>query len=548
VLRGGWVVDGTGAPRRRADVVVRGGRIDAVLAPGSSARAPDVPGARTIDVDGLVVAPGFIDMHAHSDLAVLFDREHLAKTLQGVTTEVCGQDGLSYVPASAATSARMTELLVGWNGAPPQELGLASVGDYLDRLDAGAPVNVAYLVPHGTIRYEVLGDEQREASPRELEAMLALVTAGMQDGAFGVSTGLTYVPGMYASDEELVAVAALAGRLGGYHCTHHRNYGARAVEGYREAIGLARIAGAPLHLAHCHLNFPHNRGRAHELLAEIDAALAEGLDITLDTYPYLDGATYLHALLPSWVQGGGVPAVLARLADPAARERVIHELEVVGSDGHHGVPIAWDTIVVAGVGDPALAARCGRTIAELAREGSRRPGDVYLDLLVADRLRSSCRVAVGDEENVRAIMRHRVHTVGTDGILVGDAPHPRGWGSFPRILGHYVRELGLLTLEDAVAHMTGRAAARLGLDDRGVVAAGRAADLVVLDPDTVGSAASYEDPRRGPDGIVHVFVNGERTVTDGRRTDLVPGRSLRGPAHHSAKDPSSWNHSGGRQA
>lgn len=540
-LRGGWVVDGTGGPRRRADVAIRGGVITFV--------GPHAPsdGGRVLDVDGLVVAPGFIDMHAHSDLAVLRDPQHRAKSLQGVTTEVCGQDGLSYVPASAATQELMVTQLAGWNGVPSEPLGLRTVGDYLDRVDRGAAVNVAYLVPQGTVRAEVMGMEDRVPTEDERARMEALVAEGMRDGAVGLSTGLTYVPGMFAGDDELESLIRVVARMGGYHCTHHRNYGATALEAYGAAIRLAQRSGAPLHLAHCHLNFPPNRGRAPELLALIDAATAAGQDVTLDSYPYTAGATYLHALLPSWVQRGGIDATLTRLSDDGIRAQVIDELDHTGSDGHHGMPVDWSTIVVTSVGAPALREACGRSIDALAVAAGRRAADHYLDLLAADRFRSGCRVEVGDEQNVRAIMRHRAHTVGTDGILIGDAPHPRGFGSFPRILGRYVRELGVLGLEDAIAHMTGRPARRLGLSDRGRIEPGACADVVVLDPRTVGSLADERDPRRSPDGIVHVLVNGVPTVLDAVRTEWTPGRSIRGPAYHSAKDPSSWNHNGGRQ-
>ncbi len=521
VLRGGSVVDGTGGPRRDADVLVVDGRIRDVLPPGAPA-----PG-RTVDVSGSVVAPGFIDMHAHSDLAVIEDPEHLAKVLQGVTLEVCGQDGLSYAPASDRTLERMVSQLAGWNGEPRRDPQWRSVADYLDRIDDGAAVNVAYLVPHGTVRLDVVGDADRPSTDRELAQMVDVVDQGLRDGAVGLSTGLTYTPGMYATDQELIALCEAVRDRGGYHGTHHRNYGSHVVEAYVDAIELARRASVALHLTHCHVNFPQNRGRAQEVLQAVDHARSDGMDVTLDSYPYLAGATYLHALLPSWVQGGGSEEIVARITDPDIRERVLHELEVLGSDGHHGIPVEWDTIVVAGVAEPRLRPTTGRSIAELARESATAPGEFYLDLLVADSLRSSCRVDVGNEENVRSVMTHAAHTVGTDGILVGDLPHPRGWGTFPRYLGQYVRELGVLTLEEAVAHMTGRAARRLGLVDRGTVFPGAAADLVVFDPTTVASRATYERPRTPPDGIVHVIVNGRFTVLDGRRTSEVPGRSVR---------------------
>ena len=523
VLRGGTVIDGTGGPRRVADVVIGTGRVRALLPPG----APTA--GREVDVAGLAVAPGFIDLHAHSDLAVLQDPQHLAKTLQGVTLEVCGQDGLSYAPASARTSERMVEQLAGWNGLPARVPRWRRVADYLEEVDRGAAVNVAYLVPQGTVRFEVLGDDDRSPTDAELRRMCELVEHGLQDGAVGLSTGLTYAPGMYAGDVELLALCRTVRRYGGFHGTHHRNYGRHVIAAYADALDLARRAGIALHLAHCHVNFPENRGRAGEVLAMVDRAISAGRDVTLDSYPYLAGATYLHALLPSWAQIGGVQGVSRRLSDPEQRRRIVQALEVDGSDGHHGMRVDWDTIVLAGVGEPRLESWTGRSIAVLASERGLRPVDLYLDLVVQDQLRSSCRVEVGDEAHVREILQHPAHTVGSDGILVGGRPHPRGWGTFPRVLGRYVRALGLLGLEDAVSHMTGRAARRLGLTDRGWVAEGAWADLVVFDPATIDARATYEAPRLPPVGIHHVLVNGRFTVEDGERTDALPGRAVRRP-------------------
>ena len=358
--------------------------------------------------------------------------------------------------------------------------------------------------------------------------MCGMVARGMSEGAHGLSSGLTYTPGMYATDDEIVALLAPVREVGGYYCPHHRNYGSRIVESYQECLDVARNAQVPLHLAHCHVNFPRNRGRAPEVLDAIDEATVRyGLDVTLDSYPYGPSATCLGAPLPSWAQAGGTELTLKRLRDPAIRARILHEIEVEGTDGNHGIPLDWESIVVTGVTAPHLSWAVGSSIADLAREHGCRPAELYADLLVADRLRSGCLLKVGNEENIRMIMRHGAHTGGSDGILVGARPHPRGWGTFPRYLGHYVRELGVLTLEECVRHLTSRPAARLGLHDRGVVQVGSVADLVVFDPDTVAARATFEDPRRTPVGIEHVLVSGEFTVRDGRRTDRLPGRSVR---------------------
>jgi N-acyl-D-amino-acid deacylase len=524
VLRGGTIVDGTGSPARRGDVVVRAGRVAALLPPGGSREEIGT----VVDVSGLVVAPGFIDMHAHSDLAVLEDPVHEAKVLQGVTTEVLGQDGLSYAPATAQVLEELRVQLSGWNGEGLSlDMSWTTVAGYLDRVDAGAAVNVAYLVPHGTVRLVVMGNAARPATADELAAMQQLVAQGMRDGAVGLSTGLTYTPGSYADDDELVALCEVVAQHGGYYCPHHRNYGSTVVESYRECLTVAERAGIPLHLAHCHVNFPRNRGRAGEVLAAVEAARGRGVDVTLDSYPYLAGATYLHALLPGWAHEGGPGVLLDRLSQPRARERIVHEMEVVGSDGHHGIPVDWSTIVVSGVRDATLERHVGRSVAESAAAEGVPPAQLYLDLLVKDRLGSSCIVEVGNEENVRTILGDPQHTVGSDGILVGSHPHPRGWGSFARVLAHYVRHEGVLSLEQAVRHMTSTPARRIGANDRGVVAEGAVADLVCFDPATIRDNATYDDPRRTASGVIHVLVTGEFTVRDGVRTQALPGRSLR---------------------
>jgi N-acyl-D-amino-acid deacylase len=513
VLTGGTVVDGTGADRFRADVTVSDGVITELVPPGTAASL----GPR-IDVSGLIVAPGFIDMHAHSDLAVVNDPEHTAKVWQGVTCEVLGQDGLSYAPVTDHTLPRIGSQIAGWNGEPDIAPEWRTVAQYLGRIDLGAPVNVAYLVPHGNVRMAVLGTEQRAPTPDELERMVAMVAQGMAEGAMGLSTGLTYTPGMYADDDEIVALLAPVRDAGGYYCPHHRNYGRSVVQGYQDCLSIAKRADVALHLAHCHVNYPQNAGRASHLLDAIDAAVAQdGLDVSLDTYPYLAGATYLAALLPSWANAGGTDAVVSRLLDPQTRRRILYQIEVSGSDGSHDMPVDWSTISVSGVADPRSAWAVGATIAELARTRAVPPGALFCELLVADRLGVGCLVHVGNEDNVRTIMRHPAHTAGSDGILVGERPHPRGWGTFPRYLGTYVRELGVLSLEECVAHLTSRPARRLRMADRGVLRVGAAADIVVFDADTINATATYDDPCRQPQGIEHVMVNGEYTLLDGHR-------------------------------
>jgi N-acyl-D-amino-acid deacylase len=514
-------------------VAVKGGRIVAIVQEAAAAGCQRPRGTRELDAEGLVLAPGFIDMHAHSDLALLRDPDHSAKAAQGVTLEVIGQDGLSYAPVDDRTLAEVRRTITGWNGHGDDiDFTWRSVGEYLDRLDhgfdgEGIAVNAAYLVPQGTVRMLAVGWEDREATPQELARMRQLVADGLREGAVGMSSGLTYTPGMYARDAELTALCRVVAEHGGYYCPHHRSYGAGALEAYEEMVTLAREAGCPLHLAHATMNFGVNEGKAPDLLALLDKALAEGADITLDTYPYTPGCTTLVAMLPSWAGEGGPEAVLARLRDDATAERVRHHMEVVGADGCHGVPIAWDTIEISGVSEPGLGSYVGRTVQESADLRGEAPWTTARRLLVEDRLGPTILQHVGHEENVRAIMRHRVHTGGSDGILHGSKPHPRAYGTFPHYLGRYVRELGVLSLEECVARLTGRPAARLRLPDRGLVREGYRADLVLFDPATVAAGSTFAAPRTLPTGVPHVLIDGRFVVEDGRRTDVLAGRAVR---------------------
>ncbi|MQA07530.1 MAG: amidohydrolase family protein [Pseudonocardiaceae bacterium] len=509
-FRAARIVDGTAAPEYRGDVGVRDGRIATIDAPGT------LTARRVVDAADLVLAPGFIDMHAHSDIQLLAEPDHLAKVGQGVTTEVLGQDGLSYAPVDDGTLEALRAQLAGWNDDPPGfDWNWRSVREYLDRLDRGIAVNAAYLVPHGTVRMLAVGWANRPATESEVDTMRELVATGLADGAFGLSAGLTYTPGMYAGTDELVALCEVVGERGGYFSPHHRGYGAGALEAYAEMIEVSRRSGCPLHLAHATMNFPVNRGRAAELLDLLDGAVAAGCDISLDSYPYLAGATYLSALLPSWAADGGPEATLRRLSDVDVRERIREEMEEIGADGAHGVPVDWESIEINGVRHAGNAHLVGHRVAEAARAAGVAPAKLYFDVLVSERLGTSCLLHVGHEDNVQTIMRHGTHTGGSDGLLVGDRPHPRAWGTFARYLARYVRELGVLELAECVAHLTGQAARRLRLPDRGMVREGYAADLVLFDPDTVRDTATFEDPRRRPEGIPYVLVNGTPAIDDG---------------------------------
>lgn len=524
LITNGRVIDGGGNPWTRADVAVVADRIVAV-GPLKGAAAK-----QTIDADGQFVTPGFVDMHTHSDLQPLANPLHECKTRQGVTLDVIGQDGLGLAPVTRETSAQLRSQLAGWNGDPSNvDWDWSTVTEYLDKFDEKVAVNVAFLVPHGTVRMAIMGTDNRAPTDDELSRMRAMVDQCMREGAVGLSTGLTYTPGMYATDDEIVELCKMIRPYGGYYCPHHRNYGMHAIQGYTDSIQIARRAGVPVNLTHAHFGFPINKNRAPELLAVFDKARAEGVDVTLDTYPYVAGATYLHAILPSWVHAGGIDPTLARLQDSETRARIQREVEVEGSDSWHAVPVDWNTIQIAGTPNGIDAWAVGMRLDEAAKKAGMAPFDYYCDLLIRTRLGASQLAFIGNEENVQTILQHPIHLVGSDGILVGDMPHPRGWGSHAHFLAHYVRDLGLLTWEEGIRHMTSAATQRLGVLERGYVRRGMMADLVVFDPDTLQDTATYENPRSYPFGVSHVINNGTFVVQDGQTTGATPGRALREP-------------------
>lgn len=541
VYRGATVVDGTGADRFVADVAVEGARVVAVIREGEREPRLVLPaGAIEVDARGLVLAPGFIDMHAHSDLAVLSGAAHDAKILQGVTTEVIGQDGLGYAPLDDATAPVIAAQIAGWNG--PTSAPWRSVSDLLAAIDEASVANVAMLVPQGNLRMIVVGHENRPATSDEIARMCALLAECLDAGAFGMSSGLTYTPGMYADTEELEALCRVVAERGGYWAPHTRSYGGSALDAYREALDIGRRTGCPIHLTHATMNFVPNRGRADELLALVDQAIADGVDATLDTYPYLPGATTLAALLPSRLsETGSLLQTLAGLDDDG-RERVRVELEEIGCDGFHGERADWTQIQISGTANPELGDLVGRTVAEIATSDGRRAVDVVLDTIIADAGATGILMHIGDEANVQAIMRHPRHTAGSDGILIGARPHPRGRGTFARYLGHYVRELGILTLEEAVRHLSGTPAQRLGLDradaPRGVIRERATADLVLFDARTIAAGATFDAPLEPPVGVVEVLVGGVPVVEGGAVTARTPGRALRmAPPAHRATVP-----------
>ncbi|WWD16951.1 hypothetical protein CI109_101383 [Kwoniella shandongensis] len=529
-------------PPYKADILISGGLIQRIAPPGSlslSLSRGQLDGVRQIEAEGWVLSPGFIDMHAHSDLYLLTHPDHEAKISQGCTTEVVGQDGISYAPVETSSQMRaIRDQIAGWNGNPSEEdypgLGLfewKTVGGYLDCLERNkTATNVAMLVPQGNLRLLACGPWDAIATSDEIKKQEELLRAAMREGAVGMSSGLTYTPGMYASTSELACLCRVLGEEypGAYYAPHHRSYGFKALDSYAEMLSLGEATGCPIHLTHATLNFSENKGKAPLLISMIDQTRSTGADITLDTYPYLPGCTTLAALLPSWASAGGPLETLRRLENEMTREKIRRAVEVTGCDGGHGIPTNWDEIQIGSTSHPDLLSYSGRRVSEVALSLNVPPIQIFFDILIKDRLATSCIMHVGHEENVREIMCHETHCSGSDAILHGKSTHPRAYGTFPRFLGHYARDLSLMSMNEMIAHLTSRPAKRIGIyPHRGLIAESSAADLVLFNPATIKDRATYDKPKLRAEGIRFVLVNGEIAMDEGKLTGGRGGKVLR---------------------
>ena len=523
VLKGGTVLDGSGAAGVRADVGLAGGRIAAV--------APELDGAAVLDCAGLVVAPGFLDTHSHSDVKVLADPKLPMKVRQGITLEVFGQDGISVAPVREAERASWRQKLTGLLGDFGVRWDWSTVGEYLARVSAAGPaLDVAYLAPHGALRQHVLGGGARPASATELEAMQALLDESLAAGACGMSTGLIYPPCCYGDTDELVALGRVLARSRTPLVVHMRSESDRVLEALDEMLTVARRSGCAVHVSHLKIAGRQNWPRAAELIERVEAARAEGLRITADQYPYAAGSTLLGAILPPWVHDGGVEAALERLADPDARARMRADM---AADG----PSDWDNfwgwsgpegIVVSDVPSGRHPELVGLSLADVARARECDPFEAAFQLLLEERLGVAMVSFSQDEQVVERFLRLPWVNACTDGLL-GGRPHPRAYGSYPRILGRYVRERKVLSLAEAVRKMTSQAADAFGFSDVGRVAEGLRANLVVFDADRVADRATFQDPLQYSVGLCHVLVGGRVVVRDEQLTGERPGRIQRGP-------------------
>lgn len=533
VIENGRIVDGTGSPWYAADVGIRAGRIAAI---GHLAGAP---ATRRLDARGMVVAPGFIDMLGQSDLTILVNPHLPSKIFQGITTEITGEGGTA-APLNDAIVAADHVLYEHYKLTPEWR----TFGQYFARLEKqGLGINFATYVGATQVRRMVLGDADRQPSPAELERMRAEVRAAMEDGAVGVSTSLQYAPAPYASTEELIALASEASKYGGIYATHMRSEGAHVFEAIDEAVRIGREAKIPVEIWHLKAAGKPQWGLMPKIVAKIDAARASGVDVAADTYAYPAWFNSTSAFIPPWAHDGGDQKMLERLKDPAMRTRIRKDMlskDATWENEWQEIP-GPEAIVIAVVANKRLLPLQGKTLAQIAKERGKDPIETLMDILVEDDAFTSNAVFGMSEPDVALALQQPWTSVdndsqGTapDGVLATEHPHPRAYGTFPRILRKYVREEHKLTLEDAIRKFSALPAQRMRLTDRGVLKQGMWADIVVFNPDSVRDVATFENPNQLSIGMQFVLVNGVPVIADGKMTDALPGKVVRGAGYRPA--------------
>ena len=516
VIRNGRVLDGTGNPWHYADVGVKGDTITRIGRIKGKAET-------MIDASGHIVAPGFIDIHSHSDFPILIDPMAQSKIRQGVTTEIIGQCGNSAAPMYKAVREYRE---VYYSSRVPEgfDYDWTTMKSYLDRLDKqGAALNIAPVVGHGTVRQNVMGFENREPTAAELDAMRKHVREAMEDGAWGMSTGLIYPPSVYGKQPEITELAKVVAEYNGVYFSHIRGEGETLLDAVTEACEIGRDSGNPVQIAHFKASGKPNWGRTRESLALVEKYRKMGVEVTFDQYPYIASSTNLTALLPHWSQEGGGEKLLEYLKDPATRERLSKELRL---------SYEWTQVLVANAKNNQQYN--GKNLQEVADMMKKKPIDALFDLLIMENLQVPSVMFGMNEEDVQRVMRSPYGMVGSDGSAIAptgiwakDVPHPRLYGTFPRVIGHYARDEGVLPLQEAVRKMTGAPAQKVGFKDRGFLREDYKADITVFNPDTVVDIATFTDPQRYPAGIPYVIVNGTIVVSEGEHTGELPGRALR---------------------
>jgi N-acyl-D-amino-acid deacylase len=526
VIRGGTIYDGSGGAPFTGDVAIEGDRIAAIGRVSGTGR-------REIDARGLAVAPGFINMLSWANESLIQDGRSQSDIRQGVTLEVMGE-GWSMGPLNEA----MKRVEVTRQDDIRYPIEWTTLGQYLEHLERrGIAPNVASFVGAATVRVHELGEGDVDPDPAQLSRMRALVRQAMNEGAMGVGSSLIYAPGSFAETDELVALVSEAGRCGGMYISHMRSEGDRILQSVDELIEIARRSGAPAEIYHLKMGGRDNWGRYGEVIRRIEAARASGLRITADMYTYVAGATGLDASMPLWVQAGGREAWIERLRDPAIRARVAEEMRRPGlgwENLYHGAGAAG--MMFTDFRNPALRRYAGRTLAEVARERGTSPEETMMDLVVEDGSRVGTIYFLMSEDNVRREIALPWMSFGSDaasvaseGVFLNARPHPRTYGNFARLLGRYVRDERLISLQEAVRRLTSMPAAHLGIQERGSLRAGFHADLAIFDPATIADRATFEAPHAYAVGMRHVFVNGRQVLAEGEPTGATPGRVVRGP-------------------
>lgn len=515
LITGGLIIDGTGNPGFYGAVGVEGETVRILRGDVAGVQA-----ARVIDATGRVVSPGFIDVHAHSGLVILAEPRHEPKVRQGITTELIGIDGNSYAPfRSREDFRRFYELNSGLDGAPPLPGEWSTVAEYLAMFDNRVAVNICYIVGNSPLRIAAVGWENRPATPAEIANMRALLREAMEEGAFGLSTGLDYPPGSYADTDELVELSREAARLGGIYHSHVRyRLGDQFLDPFREAIEIGRRSGIPSHITHFYQRTT-SRGGAEQLLELVERARDEGLDVTFDSYPYIYSSTRLLIIFPDWAHDGGPERLKEVLRSSEGRERLRREV----------VPraLSWQDMYLTYFKRPHNHIYEGRSIAEVAAMRNQHEVDALCDLLLDEDLQVSYVSASGNGNTLAKFVAHPLSMVGSDAVLVGDFPSPRTYGCFPVILSEFVREERFLSLPDAIRKFTSFPAQRLGLPDRGILRDGFKADITIFDPRTVKAPATRSNPKQFPIGIDYVIVNGKVVIDQGQHTGVLAGRALR---------------------
>lgn len=521
LIKNGLIFDGSGAKGFRADLGIRGDRIESIGDLSGST------GSSEIDASGKIVCPGFIDTHSHSGVLALCSPDTPHNVMQGITTCVVGQDAMGAAPMVDAFVGSWKKAMAGLEGSYDLDWSWRSVSDYLDRLDAmDLGPNFAYLAPHGNIRMSVMGLDNRKPTPEELEKMKALLQECLDQGAFGMSTGMIYPPCSFADTGEFIEMGKVLEKNDAVFVTHQRSEADAILSSMDEIIEIGRKSGCRIHFSHFKVAGRKNWGLFDAVLGKLDECSRQGIRVSVDQYPYVAGSTTLSVILPPWAHDGGTDRMLERLADPEARKRMTADIE-------KGIP-GWDNFVdFAGVDGIFVTfvkteknqEVVGKSLVELGEMRGKEPLEATYDLLLEEEGTAGLVDFYGLEEHVVRILQRPEQNVCTDGIM-GGKPHPRVYGTYPRVLGKYVRE-GALDMATAIRKMTGKPAEALGMKDRGLISEGLAADIVVFDPQTVRDTADYSDPIRFPEGIEHVLVNGKAVVSEGKHCPGKAGRVLR---------------------